>query len=557
MTNLRPSPHLYQPQVFKPEPPLSRNDSLLLLLLMKEEKAPAGGKTQTVFIHKLYDMLEDRLLSHLIWWLPSNDSFCLYPGEEFLTVLAQYFKHTNIALFIRQLNMYGFHKVNDSFQQEDGKATPLATKWEFRHLASHFRKGDVELLKLIKRKASKVMSLHKEIVNLKPTLQPDDDDDVKAQQQQYHRQLYNQLWKQLEVLKPPLPTENPAPQHQATPTSNPAYAVPLRPQYPFPGYPPHQIHIPAPMSPSTPPFPHDGPQVPTPTSFVSQPNLRQPSSHQGLPPDQSINLKLIEMNNSIAALLSLCAALESRYADLADKFAASQSSLLAVVDILEHPDDSRDRLRDLRRKISPPRDILPGIADRLFKQYKISDRVPTDPPRHLSVLVDPLQPTAPRLTADAEPAPRDTSPRATPARDLPPAHNSSTATSREHNPDPPIQHYQPKVNHHAAQLYQPYIRSDLQQHRTASLPILERVLPLGFHLQGFPQRHSTTTIPVKTNDDEETPLVTLNPATATPPLRKLLPSVQELDILIRRSTSTRLQDLLLDDELAPKKPKLE
>lgn len=72
------------------------------------------GKTQTVFIHKLYDMLEDSSLSHLIWWSPTNDSFCLYPGEEFSNVLAQYFKHTNIASFIRQLNMYGFRSTTAS-----------------------------------------------------------------------------------------------------------------------------------------------------------------------------------------------------------------------------------------------------------------------------------------------------------------------------------------------------------------------------------------------------------------------------------------------------------
>ncbi|PSK35380.1 hypothetical protein C7M61_004625 [Candidozyma pseudohaemuli] len=164
-----------------------------------EDAKIQGPKTQTVFIHKLYDMLEDLSLSHLIWWLPSHDSFCLYPGEEFSNVLAQYFKHTNIASFIRQLNMYGFHKVNDSFHSDE-KGTPSGqTRWEFRHAANQFRKGDVELLRLIKRKLSKVMSTPKEIVNLKllpPTLNPatsnDSDSETPdpASKQQYHRSLY-------------------------------------------------------------------------------------------------------------------------------------------------------------------------------------------------------------------------------------------------------------------------------------------------------------------------------------------------------------------------------
>lgn len=182
------------------------------------------GKTQTVFIHKLYDMLEDSSLSHLIWWSPTNDSFCLYPGEEFSNVLAQYFKHTNIASFIRQLNMYGFHKVNDSFHSDEKNAQGNnsssgsgQTRWEFRHAANQFRKGDTQSLRLIKRKSSKVMSTPKEIVSLKllpPTSNPStaavaapnsstqlkanldsesSESPESASKQQYHRSLYQQL----------------------------------------------------------------------------------------------------------------------------------------------------------------------------------------------------------------------------------------------------------------------------------------------------------------------------------------------------------------------------
>lgn len=141
----------------------------------------SNGKTQTVFIHKLYDMLHDQSISHLIWWSPTNDSFYLLPGEEFSKVLSQYFKHTNIASFIRQLNMYGFHKVNDTFtttviNEDEKKAPPTSSspssqtsspaRWEFRHSTNQFRKGDVDSLKLIKRRSSKNINSHKEIVNL-------------------------------------------------------------------------------------------------------------------------------------------------------------------------------------------------------------------------------------------------------------------------------------------------------------------------------------------------------------------------------------------------------
>ncbi|ODQ77503.1 hypothetical protein BABINDRAFT_163511 [Babjeviella inositovora NRRL Y-12698] len=119
--------------------------------------------THTVFIHKLYNMLEDAQIRHLIWWTAADDGFYLIPGEEFSKVLSQYFKHTNIASFIRQLNMYGFHKVNDLFHS----LTSEVTKWEFRHLSGNFRKGDLEGLKAIKRRSLKNTHSHREVVSLK------------------------------------------------------------------------------------------------------------------------------------------------------------------------------------------------------------------------------------------------------------------------------------------------------------------------------------------------------------------------------------------------------
>ncbi|CCH43826.1 Heat shock factor protein [Wickerhamomyces ciferrii] len=105
----------------------------------------------TVFIHKLYNMLEDDDLKHLIWWSSTNESFVIAPGEEFSKALAQYFKHTNVASFVRQLNMYGFHKVSDGSTSD----TNDVTLWEFRHSSGSFRKGDIDSLKSIKRRSSK------------------------------------------------------------------------------------------------------------------------------------------------------------------------------------------------------------------------------------------------------------------------------------------------------------------------------------------------------------------------------------------------------------------
>lgn len=115
----------------------------------------------TVFIHKLYNILEDNDLKDLIWWSPSGLSFLIRPTERFSRALATYFKHTNIASFVRQLNMYGFHKVsNDHGRSSDHDAHAADGQedikiWKFRHSTGLFKRGDVEGLKYIKRRSSR------------------------------------------------------------------------------------------------------------------------------------------------------------------------------------------------------------------------------------------------------------------------------------------------------------------------------------------------------------------------------------------------------------------
>ncbi|KAL6940688.1 hypothetical protein ACO0QE_004601 [Hanseniaspora vineae] len=89
------------------------------------------SQTNQSFTQKLYTMLSDESLKDLIWWSQSKDSFMIKPNEKFSKALSIYFKHTNVASFVRQLNMYGY-----------------------------FRKGDLENLKKIKRRASKNTVTH-------------------------------------------------------------------------------------------------------------------------------------------------------------------------------------------------------------------------------------------------------------------------------------------------------------------------------------------------------------------------------------------------------------
>nr|BAK01717.1 predicted protein [Hordeum vulgare subsp. vulgare] len=75
------------------------------------------------FVHKLYAMLENTTITHLLQWSPDGLSFMvLRPNEFSKVVLPSYFKHSNFTSFIRQLNIYGFSLVT----RIPARAVPIA-----------------------------------------------------------------------------------------------------------------------------------------------------------------------------------------------------------------------------------------------------------------------------------------------------------------------------------------------------------------------------------------------------------------------------------------------
>lgn len=170
---------------------------------------------KNAFVHKLYGMLNNPKLAHLIWWTGPDDSntFALYPSKEFADALLDYFKHGNVASFVRQLHMYGFHKILDPQLAYHDKDLPI---WEFRHLLGKFKKNDESLLVYIKRRL--LLNL------LRNSLVLENENSHRSYDRSYDQAPYH-------------PKPQPYPYYY-----HPQWQVPV--SVPFPGPPPHPNGMP-------------------------------------------------------------------------------------------------------------------------------------------------------------------------------------------------------------------------------------------------------------------------------------------------------------------------
>ncbi|KAF9479563.1 hypothetical protein BDN70DRAFT_684977 [Pholiota conissans] len=98
----------------------------------------------------LYRMISDPKSAQFIAWTELGTSFVVSNVGEFSrSILGGHFKHNNFSSFVRQLNMYGFHKINRTPRAQ--RTSTDAQTWEFSH--TKFLRGRPDLLDEIKRKA--------------------------------------------------------------------------------------------------------------------------------------------------------------------------------------------------------------------------------------------------------------------------------------------------------------------------------------------------------------------------------------------------------------------
>ncbi|CAO3689901.1 unnamed protein product [Umbelopsis ramanniana] len=143
---LSPSSPLLSPSS-QPGSPSCLNESIPLSPSEDGQSFKPGSHT---FVHKLFDMIEDIDCHLYICWSNDGTSFVVYNVVDFAKeVLPKHFKHNNFSSFVRQLNMYGFHKINKTPRNQ--KSMTKDQVWEFSH--PQFLRGRPDLLDGIKRKA--------------------------------------------------------------------------------------------------------------------------------------------------------------------------------------------------------------------------------------------------------------------------------------------------------------------------------------------------------------------------------------------------------------------
>lgn len=94
------------------------------------------------FLQKTWEMLEEKETDGTVSWSEDGKSFIVWRPDVLQNeLLPKYFKHQNYSSFVRQLNTYGFRKVNPD-------------RWEFAQ--EHFRRDDKDrMVQIVRKRPSK------------------------------------------------------------------------------------------------------------------------------------------------------------------------------------------------------------------------------------------------------------------------------------------------------------------------------------------------------------------------------------------------------------------
>lgn len=132
---------------------------------MKKPKVQTRSRCASNFLVTTMTMIEENNHTKIIHWSDNGSSFVIENQELFFKLLPKYFKTKNYSSFVRQLNMYDFHKIKN----EKGFH-------EFKHPL--FVRGHPELLNQIQRKVNDQVKSDSDVKKDNPQTEPSSKESV-------------------------------------------------------------------------------------------------------------------------------------------------------------------------------------------------------------------------------------------------------------------------------------------------------------------------------------------------------------------------------------------
>lgn len=115
-------------------------------MLNKKRKQIPNNKNNHSFLFKLYDILNDTLYQKIIVWNNDGTAILIKDTNKLSEiVLPKFFKHNNYSSFVRQLNLYGFHKskgmIKNGELYEHEQLNKKSTKEEIEQIGNQNRRN--------------------------------------------------------------------------------------------------------------------------------------------------------------------------------------------------------------------------------------------------------------------------------------------------------------------------------------------------------------------------------------------------------------------------------
>ncbi|KAL8820787.1 MAG: hypothetical protein Q9191_007446 [Dirinaria sp. TL-2023a] len=130
---------------------INEDDDLERLAEAAKRENQAKRKQIPPFVQKLSSFLDKDQNTDLIRWSDKGDSFIVVDEDDFARkLIPELFKHSNYASFVRQLNMYGFHK-KVGLSDNSMRASERKNKSPSEYYHPYFRRGRPNLLWLIQK----------------------------------------------------------------------------------------------------------------------------------------------------------------------------------------------------------------------------------------------------------------------------------------------------------------------------------------------------------------------------------------------------------------------